>query len=314
MLNGLLDGVFDSFLATCAITGLCDTDGDRVPDAFDNCPGWPNPSQECCDPVKFGFACTMPSAFRTYWVGQLQCSADPTDPRFACAFGQPIGAPTTLDGCTVMRFSGGTLATRDLIYGPVAQVSGPGACLSSFVQPPPPITLVVRSATRPNFQQFSPYMFVGEVGAGLQLTATITNVSNSAVSVSKYSPIVINVGGILVMPLRPVGFSEGPLPVTFLTPAEMALTFDNDPNEIAANQLVTLAPQQSVDFSVEVVRSTNWTVGQEPSAKIYSPPGPAFYSMAFNYAYAGPDSNPQATFPNVYRGKVTSPPVIVGVQ
>src|SRR5215813_10892251 len=93
----------------------------------------------------------------------------------------------------------------------------------------PPISLTVTSTTGRQPQTFSPDLFKGVPGSRLQLTATLTNTSSSPVTVSINGDYVINVGSIWVLPLSPVGFTEGPLPALLLRPARMDIRFEDDP-------------------------------------------------------------------------------------
>ena len=134
MVSGLINGLYAQYMnaggGNCgplpsggsASVNLCDTDGDGVPDSFDNCRGWYNPRQGCCDPFIFGHACDLSPVFRDYWVNRLGCSADPNAPGHHCPFGQPTSVPRTVNGCATMQFAHGMLATQNDSLGPVYAV------------------------------------------------------------------------------------------------------------------------------------------------------------------------------------------------
>jgi len=136
------------------------------------------------------------------------------------------------------------------------------------------------------------------------LTARIKNISASAVTVSTYSPAVIGVSSITYH----ASGSIGPNTVT-LTPTAKRAEFVEDPNSIASLELVTLAPQSSIQFPINVIYRLDLTVGQEPTVFIYNPRGSGAYTLRFQYFYSGPDT----TFPNVYHFAVSARPITVQV-
>jgi hypothetical protein len=174
-----------------------------------------------------------------------------------------------------------------------------------------PISLIV-SAPPGAQPQFSPDLFTGIPGESILLNATIINVSQSPVTVAAKAHGVIAVEAIWIAPLR--RDPERPRPALQLVPAQRAVFFYLDPNILASRALVTLSPQERIQFPILAVEKLNLVPGQPYTKMIYTPPGPGEYIFRFSYTYAGPDDNGGSPFPNVYHGTVTSPMMSVRVE
>jgi hypothetical protein len=74
---------------------MADIDSDGVPDATDNCPEVPNPSQLDSDGDGKGDAC---EACDTYDTGAAVCSEEDIDGDGICSPGVPPGAPWVCSG------------------------------------------------------------------------------------------------------------------------------------------------------------------------------------------------------------------------
>jgi hypothetical protein len=165
-----------------------------------------------------------------------------------------------------------------------------------------PLTFTV-VADSPSYP-FSPDLFEGSNASGLmRLTATITNVSARSVSVSRYSPAVITVFDILYS-------ADGIVSPSPIGQTQAEGFFDDDPNGIAHQELITLAPQERLQLPVLYFRKFDLQPTVIPVVTRYVPPGPGVYVLTFAYAYGGPT----AGFPNVYQGRLISNPVRVVVQ
>jgi len=136
----------------------------------------------------------------------------------------------------------------------------------------------------------------------MELTAMIKNISANPVTVSTYSPAVINVKAISY---QRFGFVNENL----LRPLEREVLFQDDPRGVASLALVTLASGQNVQFPIKLIRMIDLRIDRRILALIYTPPGCGIYTFTFQYFYVGPDRN----FPNVYHFAVTAPPIKVDI-
>ncbi len=166
--------------------------------------------------------------------------------------------------------------------------------------PHDPISLVV---LHEKHYPFSRNLFEGSVANGrLDLTAMIKNISANPVSVSTYSPAVINAKTISYQGL-------GPVTDRLLRPLEVEALFQEDLRSIASLALVTLAPGQSVQFPIKKIRMIDLRIDRETIELVYTPPGCGVYTLTFQYFYVGPDGN----FQNVYHFAVTAAPIKVEI-
>ena len=178
-----------------------------------------------------------------------------------------------------------------------------------FGQPPlqSPISLVILHEKQ---YTFSTHLFDGTALNGrMALTARIKNTSSSPVTVTTVSMGVISVTTISYQgeSKKVSTLPQNLRPSVTLQPSVFPVSFDDDPLAVASENLVTLAPQESLDVSISMINRFDFSDGTEPTESQYTPPGKGVYTMTFQYSYSGSDNDA----PNVYHGTVSSAPIVV---
>jgi hypothetical protein len=157
--------------------------------------------------------------------------------------------------------------------------------IAAQVSDPPLISFQVTSALRAYPSDFSDDMFDNSSGTQrLGLLATMTNVSDSPVTISTWADAVVSIESITVED-------------RVLVPTRMGIDYDEAPDDTASTALVTLAPGISITFPINAVQTLALSA-EHSEVLTYSPFGLGKYALAFVYSYTGPDNG----FPNVYRG------------
>jgi hypothetical protein len=151
-----------------------------------------------------------------------------------------------------------------------------------------PVTITAKqvtfrvAASQPRYP-FDPAMFQGGGATTVAFTATLQNVCDVPVTVSRWA-----IANISIVTVQLEGRDLKPRVLK-------KVSFDEDPNLLASQALVTLAPQATTSFTIVGVSATSGGTGKPYQEEQFAPAGAGSYLVTFQYHYAGPDSG----IPNV---------------